>query len=326
MENSSARQANGAANIRLDQPGVAPRSRLDHASPERPRLCLMADLLDDLREDAAVAHAAKLDGVTRGPVTGFKKLDADLGGCLPVGLNIVHGQPGAGKSAFALQVAAMCEFPAIYVTCEMAPLELLRRQTARVTGTYLNRFKTGEMSPDECVALARRGAAASPYLGLIDATRAGADLSYLRECVDVIRARAAHDGHHARQVLLVIDSLHSWAEGVALSVPGGESSEYEVLNAALAGLRTLSHGANCPVLAIAERNRDSMKSGGLSAGAGTRKLEYSAETVFDLTRSEDVKDRSSVEVVVKLVKNRNGAAGKATPLLFQGAKQLFEER
>jgi len=68
----------------------------------------------------------------------------------------MHGQPGTGKTAFALQVAAQCGFPCLYVTCEMAPLELLRRHTARVTRTYLNRFKSGELSPRESLELARR--------------------------------------------------------------------------------------------------------------------------------------------------------------------------
>ena len=287
----------------------------------------MADLLEEWEQEAISAHTARVQKLPRGPRTGFPKLDEAIGGCLPVGLNIMHGQPGAGKTAFALQVAAQCAFPALYVTCEMSPLELLRRQTARITGEYLQRFKSGELSPETSLSYARRGAAAAPYLALVDATRAGAELSFLQECAEVIRLRAQNSGQDARQVLIVVDSLHSWAEGVAMSNRAGESNEYELLNAALAGLRTFSHAANCPVLAIAERNREGMKSGGLSAGAGTRKLEYGAETVFDLSRDESAREGGGpIEINVRLAKNRNGAAGKTAPLLFHGARQLFEER
>ena len=41
---------------------------------------------------------------------------------------------------------------------------------------------------------------------------------------------------------------------------------------------------NGSVLAMSERNHASMNSGGTNAGAGTRRIEYCAETVSDLER------------------------------------------
>ena len=306
-------------------PAAAQNRAPSAPSGERPRLCLLSDLLSEWQDEAQAAYEARVDKTLRGPITGFRKLDDDLGGCLSPGLHIVHGQPGVGKTAFALQVAAQCGFPCLYVTCEMAPLELLRRHTARVTKTYLGRLKSGEIAPGESLDLARRGALAAPYLALCDATRCGAETAFLRDCVEVIRARAQEQGADARHVLVVVDSLHSWAEGVAASGRAGEGSEYEMLNAALLGLRGLSHAAKCPVLAIAERNREGMKSGGLSAGAGTRKLEYGAESVLDLARSDEREDAgSAVGVLVRLAKNRGGAAGREARLSFHGATQSFE--
>ena len=116
--------------------------------------------------------------------------------------------------------------------------------------------------------------------------------------------------------------MHSWAEGAP-----GEASEYDALNAALAALRHLASELECPVLAIAERNRASMERGGLSAGAGTRKIEYGAEAVIDLARPEDAAPDASGEVVVtaRLVKNRHGAVGRKVKLRWHGALQRFEE-
>jgi replicative DNA helicase len=70
-----------------------------------------------------------------------------------------------------------------------------------------------------------------------------------------------------------------------------------------------------------------MKKGGLNAGAGTRKLEYGASTVIDLTRDEEAREDAAGEVPVtlRLAKNRNGAAGKAIPVKFHGARQRFRE-
>ena len=283
---------------------------------ERPQLCRMGDLLGAWEADAQAAFDARVKGIPRGPVTGFSVLDRELGGCFAPGLHIAHGQPGTGKTAFALQVAASCGCPSLYLTCEMAPLELLKRLTARLTNTYLGRLKNGEFSPQDSVALARRAAEQVPSLALVDGTRAYASPLYLRECAEIVKGEGKH-------LLIIVDSLHSWAE----SAPPTGATEYDTLNVAVATLRRLATELNCPVLAIAERNRGAMNGGGMSAGAGTRKIEYSAETVLDLERPETAREDGSgeVEVKAKLCKNRHGAAGRTIALKFHGPTQRFTQ-
>src|SRR4051812_32868136 len=94
-------------------------------APPTPRLARLGDLLADWEADARAAHAARVEGRPRGPVTGLAPLDQELGGALPAGVTAAHGGPGVGKTAFALQTAASCGAPALFITCEMAPLELL---------------------------------------------------------------------------------------------------------------------------------------------------------------------------------------------------------
>lgn len=293
-----------------------PTTRAGEAAElKTPRLCRLDDLLGAWEQDAEAAHQARLSGTPRGPLSGFRNLDRELGGAFAPGVHIVHGQPGAGKTAFALQVAAGCGCPALFVTCEMSSLELLRRLTANLTGTFLGRLKSGELRPADSVALARRAAEAAPELAFADATQAYANPFWLRDAALATRGEAKH-------LLIVIDSVHSWAESAA-----HESTEYDALNAALAVLRGLSHQLECPVLAIAERNRDSIKTGGLNAGAGTRKIEYGAETVIDLGRDPAVREDvlGEVEIKAKFAKNRHGAAGKEVLLNFHGALQRFRE-
>lgn len=286
------------------------------AAPPLPRLSRLGDLLDDLEQAATTAHDAFTTGRPRGPVTTFGMLDRELGGALEPGLHVAHGQPGAGKTAFALQIAATCGFPALYVTCEMSPVELLRRLTARVTNTYLGRLRSGELSPTTVVSLARQAAAVSPNLYIADATMAFADPMWIRQA-----ALAARCGDDA-PLLIVIDSVHSWIEGAPDNL-----AEYEALNAGLAALRAAAGALNCPILAIAERNRASMKGGGLNAGAGTRKIEYGSSSVLDLARDLDKPTDAAGEadVTLTLAKNRNGAAGKKIALKFNGALQRFRE-
>jgi len=286
-------------------------------APAAPRLMQLSQLLGEWEADAQAAFDARVNGTARGPVTGLVKLDAVLGGLLSPGLHIVHGSAGVGKTAFALQAATACGCPALYVTCEMRPLELFRRITARVTDTFLGRLKSGELAPADSLALAHRACAAAPELALADATQAFADVAWIRTAAEAARGRARH-------LLLVVDSLHSWSEGASAAL-----TEYDALNAAIAALRTLAGALGCPVLAIAERNRMSMKVGGLSASAGSRKFEYGAETVIGLeaeqSKTAPPPAQGEASVVLSVEKNRSGAAGKHVDLYFHGALQRFRE-
>lgn len=299
-----------------------PQSIAQSDQAPRPKLFQLRDVLSDFRNDAIAAHEAHRTGTPRGPQTGFKVLDRELCGALAPGLHFVHGNAGTGKTALALQIAAHNArpdgFPALYVTCEMTPVEMLRRLTANVTGTYLGRLKSGEMPPDEATALARRAIEAAPLLAFVDATQAAATPAYLWECAQIVKGSAPH-------LMTVIDSLHTWAQTLTGT---GQSTltEYEGLNGAITALQRLAAGVRSPVLMISERNRDSMKSGGLNAGAGTRKIEYQGETIFDLTRKGEADDLSGeVPVTLKIEKNRHGASGKTIDLVFRGATQKFRD-
>lgn len=287
----------------------------DAGEKPQPRLIRLGDLLRDWEQDAAEAHEAYATGKPRGAITGLAKVDRELGGAFAPGLHIVHGAPAAGKTAFVLQTAANCGMPCILVTAEMAPLELLRRIAARVTSTFLGRLKSGELSPEESVALAKRAAAAVPELRIADATRAFASVGWIQQ-------QAAPLVDSGSRVMVVIDSLHSWAEHLS---DGG--TEYEVLNEGLAALRRLAHTLNAPLLVVAERNRAAMKTGGQHAGAGSRRIEYGAETVLDLHREEDARPDGfgKVPVELRFAKNRHGQGGALVKLSFHGACQRFEE-
>jgi replicative DNA helicase len=274
----------------------------------------LGDLIGALRDDAAAAYEARQTGQPRGPVTRIPQLDDVLGGALQPGVHVLHASPGAGKTALALQIAATCGFPALFVTCEMAPLELLRRITSRVTETYLGRLKSGEYDPSRVVQLAEQTCQEVPDLALMDATTAPADAEHM-----VMVARALRGDQ--RSVLVVVDSLHSWSSAALAR----EGDEYARLAAGLSDLRGVAQLLTAPVLVIAERNRASMAKGGMSAGAGHRGIEFGAESVWSLNRDEETMagPLGDVPVKLKIEKNRNGVAGKTVNLSFYGATQKF---
>jgi len=273
------------------------------------------DLLPEWEKAATTSFRARKEGRPLGPQTGLRKLDREMGGALPAGLNIIHGQPGAGKTAFALQVAATCGCPALFVTCEMRLLELSYRLAARVTETPLGHFKSGELPPEEAMLLAIQSSKAHHFLKFGDTTQEHRSAEQLLEGAKVIRGDAEH-------LLIVVDSIHSYADSITQDL-----SEYDRLNRTLASLRGMASDLGCAVLAVAERNRSSMESGGLSAGAGSRKIEYGPETVMDLSRGKGpVGAAGEAAVTLTLDKNRHGSPGVKVNLLFHGAFQRFREQ
>jgi replicative DNA helicase len=291
--------------------------------PSKPRALHLGDLLEEWDTFADEAYAAKQGNKPIGVKTGLARIDEGIGGAFQPGLHSIQGGPGVGKTAFALQMACDCGFPALYVTCEMDPLELLRRITARITGTYLGKLKSGELEPEYARSLVRKAIAACKNVVILDATcgfvpavatKENPSTMNIYDLAETIRGDFPH-------VLVIIDSLHSWADKSLVDL-----KEYEYLNTAIASLRSLSSALSCPVLAITERNRQSMEKGGISGGAGTRKIEYSAESVMELDSTGDGPDANGeVSVSFKMSKNRNGIIGRTIDLKFNGALQRYRE-
>ena len=274
----------------------------------------LGQLLDEALADAEAAHDAYLAGRPRGPITGLASLDRELGGWLQPGLHILHSNSGTGKTALGWQAVTTAKHPAVFVSCEMGALELLRRLTARATSTYLGRLKSGELAPAVARQLYERAIATAPRAYLVDATLAYASPDYLLEVASLAKGQSI-------EFLLVLDSLHSWVE----MLPDERASEYEAINEGLASLRLLANKLACPVLVIAERNRSAMKEGGINAGAGSRRIEFGSETVLSLDRKGKPDPRGIVTIEMVLDKNRHGATGRTITVLFDGATQRFTE-
>ena len=163
------------------------------ADAPKPRLYPLENLLGEAVNEASEAHEARRTGQPRGPITGLKTLDNKIGGALPKdALTMILGNTGAGKTAFAGQIAARCGCPAVYLTTEMAAVELLRRHMARETGVFLGRLKSGEMPPTEFERLARQTARELSALTIADATTAYASVTYLADVMEAAKGDAKH--------------------------------------------------------------------------------------------------------------------------------------
>ena len=288
--------------------------------PHSPRINIhdATALLGRAHRTYAEQQEARENGTAPGPITGLPRLDDGLGGWLREGIYVLHGGPGVGKTAFALQVAVDCGMPALYVTCEMSPDELFLRLTARFGGVSIGVVRKGRLAETDYWRAMDKASLAMHDLEVYDGTIATLTARQLGEEL------ADHFAWTRR--LVVIDSLHAWAMRVAPDLP-----EYEALNQAMDSLRSLASEFHIPILVISERNRSSMLAGGLHAAAGSRRIEYGCEAMLDFKLEEEKDDdpmarRTESQVTVRIVKNRYGPPWLKVVMIFNGNSLEFRER
>jgi replicative DNA helicase len=142
------------------------------------------------------------------------------------------------------------------------------------------------------------------------------EASNLYDLAETLRGDSPH-------FLIVIDSLHSWADK---DTAGG--TEYEYLNKAISQLISLAASLNCPIMAVTEMPKGQVESGGVMGGAGTRKIGYGGQSVMELKRdtsagkSDPNGERS---ISLKFSKNRDGDDGRPVELKFHGGLMRFRE-
>jgi replicative DNA helicase len=245
---------------------------------------------------------------------------AERCGHFPIGVSVLHGPPGSAKTALANQLAAEAGCPALIVTCEMSPVVLLQRQTARVTRTHISKFSTGELAPDLCRALVIQTIEAMPDLAILDATRAPVSMTFLRESATVTRD-VGESGH----LLIVIDSMHSFVRRSGAARDGID--DRIATNQAIDALQQLAAELRCSILIIAEQNRASQGSDRQEAAADTRVFEYAAELIIALSRDRTIREDALGEfpVTATLAKNRHGSPGTVIDLRFSGRFMTFRE-
>ncbi|HVD00480.1 MAG TPA: AAA family ATPase [Candidatus Dormibacteraeota bacterium] len=196
-----------------------------------PRLLPLADVAAALLADHREAWDARCTGRPRGPVTGLAPLDHALGGQLEPGAVVLcRGQAGVGRTALGLQAAAACAaagVPALVVTAEQAPTELLRRLVCHVTGEFLGKLR-GELAPARMAELISRTVEACPRLVLADAVTEPVRPAQLDEWLPAATWGAPFG-------LCVLDSVQSWASGWAPTT----ATEYDALGAAMYAIREL---------------------------------------------------------------------------------------
>lgn len=285
-----------------------------------PHVVRFADLIDAFGLDVERKYDAKQSGHRLGCSTGLPGLDDELGEYLENGLHLIQGAPGAGKTAFGLQMAARCGFPALYISTEMPAIELLRRTTARETGTFLRKLKTGELGRAESVRLAMKAAQACPDVAIVDGLKVHPTADFIIKTATALRETCQADS-----VLIVLDSAQAW---IRQRMSLRNTMEYEETNHCIGELVEIADTVRCPLVTINHRNRAGNKEGGgMHASKGSGDWEYFIETGIDLApeKNSGPDPQGEIPINATIWKNRNGVPNIARYLRFAGAVQRFRE-
>ena len=230
-----------------------------------------ADLSRSVAEYAALVEARASDK-PGGPATGIPALDEALGGWLRPAIYTLTGGTGVGKSALALQVAAYCGCPAVYLTMEMPLGDCRDRLISLTQHRDIDQIRKGLVPYAEMIERVERLHADHPDLLILDAMARPRKAEGLAEVVAAVKADSRHG-------LLVVDSLHTWCRYHA---PGTLTDMHSKINWGMESLGKLVADHGVAVLILAERNRATVKEASLSGAADSRQIEYASAVVMGL--------------------------------------------
>lgn len=289
------------------------------AQTPQARLVCREALLDELHREALARAESRATGEPLGAEVGAvsHRLHIAIGEALPVGLTTIDGGPGAGKTAFALQVAMTCRVPALIVECEVRPVRLLERMTAYQTQTYLGKLKDGALSADTIRDLAQRTLDELPLVEMIDATALPISVAEIeREAVALRKRRTA------KHVLVILDSLHAWSQRTLASI----DKEYDRIGQAIRTLDAAAKTHQLSVVAVLERSLATMRDPSATSGKGHAGIGYAGEIALNLDAVGGLNEATGRrQIKLSVAKNRHGEQGFVIEMEFEGRLQRFTE-
>jgi len=278
---------------------------LEHRSSAeaRPIEAVLEEVM--IRMDARMKHEHALGGVE----TGFTDLDSLCGGLHNSELIILAARPSMGKTAFAMNiaenVAIHAKQPALFVSLEMACLELADRLLCSAAQVNGHRLRNGTISQEDRRRLVQKSAEISSSPLYIDDTPGRT----LTEIAAVARRLKRKQGLS----LIVIDYLQ-------LIEPDNPRDPRQEQVAKIARrLKTMSRELDVPVLCLAQLNRQAEVSRDnrprLNHLRESGAIEQDADVVMFVHREEyyqttdEDRERVKGQAEIIIAKQRNGPIG-----------------
>ncbi len=262
---------------------------------------LLQPVLDEIEAAGSVVGP-------QGVPTGFSDLDKLLNGLQPGQMVVIAGRPGLGKSTVSLDIlrhaSIRAGLPSAIFSLEMSKIEIVMRLLSAEARVPLNNLRSGAMSDDEWVKLARRMGEVGEAPIFVDDTPT---LNMMEIRAKARRLKQRHD-----LKLVVVDYLQ------LLTSPKRTESRQQEVSELSRGLKLLAKEIECPVIAVSQLNRNAEtrqdKRPQLSDLRESGAVEQDADVVILLHR-DDYYDKESPrrgEADFIVAKHRNGPTGEVT--------------
>lgn len=260
------------------------------------------------------------NGRPQGLPSGFKKLDALLGGLQRSDLLVFAGRPGMGKTSFMLSLAlnAAIQFDAriLVFSLEMGVEQLVQRLISMETGITMQNLRTGQIQPHE----QRRLVEALGRLGMqnifIDDSPSLTPIQMRTKCQRV--------KYEYGLDLVILDYLQ------LMHAPGYEGNRVQEISYISRQLKELAREINVPLMSAAQLSRAveqrADKRPQLSDLRESGSIEQDADIVMflyrDIVYNEATENPNQADVIV--AKHRNGPTD-TIPLYFDASSTRFQD-
>ena len=207
----------------------------------------------------------------------FEFFNQQMGGWR-AGLHLLAGEPGSGKTSFALcnaAAAARQGFPVLFLSFDVQSELLVMKLLCQQSEINCREMLDGVLEPG---IMQTAMAAQAETFSRITLIEADPELPH-REAEELARQLIADSARD--RILVVVDYLQIWAAG------SREFSEFRHEIAKLmTAMRRLALSLDSPVLAISSQNRKHQGEAVLQSLEGTSDLEYSADSISFLINVE----------------------------------------
>ncbi len=257
--------------------------------------------------------------------TGFEELDRLTGGLHASELTVLAARPSMGKTALAMNiaehVALLQRLPVLFVSLEMAGIEVVERMLCSVSKVNGHRLRSGNLSHDDRRRLVAHASEISSAPLFIDDSPS-------RTLAEIAGAARRIKRKQKNLGLLVIDYLQLIQPDNALE------PRHEQVAKIARRLKALARELNIPVLCISQLNRQAEDSRDhipkLSHLRESGAIEQDADVVMFVHREEYFlhgEDRAAVEGEAQVIvaKQRNGPTD-TIPLVWFKDYTRFENR
>jgi replicative DNA helicase len=247
---------------------------------------ILSELYDDIQ--SRYENPQDIYGIP----TGINGIDAITGGMQKGEVFLLSGEPGAGKSLLAMQIAfhmAKSEHPGVIYELEMSGLMTLRRSLSVESSVAVRAMKTGRMGEGEWFqvnqAIQRMEAYPVYFSSSTSWTTAG-----LR--ADLVRLKQLN-----KIEWFVVDYLR-------LIKDRFEGKEPERIGYLLSNIHDICKDLELSGLVIQSMTKEGMKDGGMTGVYGGSEMSHAADIIAVLTKTEEKTLDSAEKVKLKFEKFR----------------------